>query len=68
MKLSVRKINLLNSLIIIISLFLVYSNSFNNSFNWDDTYLIQNNPRIENIEQRTRPLRSEFRFPGSFGF
>jgi len=68
MKLSVRKINLLNSLIIIISLFLVYSNSFNNSFNWDDTYLIQNNPRIENFEQRNRPLRSEFRFPCSFGF
>ena len=50
MKLTDRKINLLNSLLIIISLFLVYSNSFNNSFNWDDTYLIQNNPRIEKIE------------------
>lgn len=50
MKLSDRKINLVNSVIIIISLILIYSNSFNNSFNWDDTYLIQNNPRIEKIE------------------
>ncbi|MHC1738120.1 MAG: tetratricopeptide repeat protein [Ignavibacteriaceae bacterium] len=50
MKLSDRKINLVNSGIIIISLILIYSNSFNNSFNWDDTYLIQNNPRIEKIE------------------
>jgi len=49
MKLTEGKINLVYPGIIIISLIIVYSSSFNNSFNWDDTYLIQNNPRIENI-------------------
>lgn len=50
MKLSQANLNLLSISIIAAVIFLFYLNSINNSFNYDDGYLIENNPKIERLD------------------
>ena len=50
MKLAPAKLNLISIVLIALVLFLFYFNSINNSFNYDDGYLIENNPKIERLD------------------